>query len=425
MIKFLCGKCEKKIGVPDDYAGKLVKCPRCKQPVRVPEIELEPAEEPTPDSLGADDLLGSDYASDMEPPKFDFPLQPDAQTPAPKKPAELRCSKCLTVIPEGSEFCITCGHPAPLPAAAVKKEEPKKSGILRSIPMGKGFVTDLMSMISPMKSGTDMIVFFVLFFLHLLSNIPFFIPLYVKVVVLGLIYTYLFDVLLETANGDNHLPMFEMPETMFEVVKPFFQMIASFLYAFSPLVIWLAVGVMSVSNELDDYEDPGYDFSNIPIEQKYDDVPTGMEKEPNDQVLFDMLNEEEENFYDSYEEDESYFMGYVLLPLGIFVAGMFFWPMIVLNIVLGNVFLPNPVKVIQNIGRTIKPYLICCGIMYLTSMLIWLSIFKFTLIGLFEGSSFVLILAVISSLVGSLCIEIYAMRVLGLLYRHYEERLDW
>ena len=63
--------------------------------------------------------------------------------------------------------------------------------------------------------------------------------------------------------------------------------------------------------------------------------------------------------------------------------------------------------------------------MYLTSTLIWLSIFKFTLEGLLEGSSFILILGAISALVGSLYIEIYAMRVLGLLYRHYEERLDW
>ena len=432
MIKFHCSKCDKKIGVPPEYAGKLIKCPRCKQPARVPELELEPPEEPTPDYLGSDDLLGSDHASDMEPPKFDFPLQPDtqtppapaAQTPAPKKPTAPRCPKCLTVIPDGSEFCITCGHPAPLPAAEVKKKETKKSGILRSVPMGKGFVTDLISMISPMKSGTDMIVFFVIFFLHLLANIPFYIPLYVKVVILGMIYTYLFDLLLETANGNNHLPMFEMPETMLEVVKPFFQVIASSLYAFLPLVIWLVVGVMSVSNEMEDFDESYYDFSDIPVEQDYNDIPTGMEEEPNDPDLYDMLNEEEDIFYDSYE-DESYFVGYFLLPVGIFVAGMFFWPMIVLNIVLGDTFFPNPIKVFQNIGRTIKPYLICCGIMYLTSMLIWLSIFKFTLVGLFEGSSFILILAVISSLVGSLCIEIYAMRVLGLLYRHYEERLDW
>lgn len=37
MIKFRCGECDKKIGVPETAAGKRVKCPQCGQPARVPE----------------------------------------------------------------------------------------------------------------------------------------------------------------------------------------------------------------------------------------------------------------------------------------------------------------------------------------------------------------------------------------------------
>jgi hypothetical protein len=37
MIEFNCGKCNHKIEAPDKYAGKLAACPKCKNPVRIPE----------------------------------------------------------------------------------------------------------------------------------------------------------------------------------------------------------------------------------------------------------------------------------------------------------------------------------------------------------------------------------------------------
>ena len=36
MLKFRCGQCRQKIGVPAEYAGKRVRCPRCQQPSAVP-----------------------------------------------------------------------------------------------------------------------------------------------------------------------------------------------------------------------------------------------------------------------------------------------------------------------------------------------------------------------------------------------------
>ena len=36
MLQFRCGTCGQKIGVPEAYAGKRVRCPRCRQPARVP-----------------------------------------------------------------------------------------------------------------------------------------------------------------------------------------------------------------------------------------------------------------------------------------------------------------------------------------------------------------------------------------------------
>jgi len=37
MLKFTCSNCNHKIGAPEKYAGKRVRCPKCKAPTRVPE----------------------------------------------------------------------------------------------------------------------------------------------------------------------------------------------------------------------------------------------------------------------------------------------------------------------------------------------------------------------------------------------------
>lgn len=36
MLKFRCGRCRQKIGVPESYAGRRVRCPRCQQAATVP-----------------------------------------------------------------------------------------------------------------------------------------------------------------------------------------------------------------------------------------------------------------------------------------------------------------------------------------------------------------------------------------------------
>lgn len=48
MPKFRCEHCRQKIAAPDDYVGRRVRCPRCKQPVRVPEVVEAAAVAATP-----------------------------------------------------------------------------------------------------------------------------------------------------------------------------------------------------------------------------------------------------------------------------------------------------------------------------------------------------------------------------------------
>lgn len=44
MIKFHCPHCNQKLGVPDEYAGRRVRCSKCQQPSVVPHLEPPPAE---------------------------------------------------------------------------------------------------------------------------------------------------------------------------------------------------------------------------------------------------------------------------------------------------------------------------------------------------------------------------------------------
>ncbi len=42
MIKFRCGTCNQKLGVPDEWAGKRIRCNRCKESCLVPHPPIEP-----------------------------------------------------------------------------------------------------------------------------------------------------------------------------------------------------------------------------------------------------------------------------------------------------------------------------------------------------------------------------------------------
>ena len=37
MIKFRCANCKQKLGVPDEYAGRRIRCNKCSQPSVVPQ----------------------------------------------------------------------------------------------------------------------------------------------------------------------------------------------------------------------------------------------------------------------------------------------------------------------------------------------------------------------------------------------------
>ncbi len=65
MIKFHCPSCNQKLGVPDEYAGKRVRCTRCKEATQVPQPELPVLEEiAVAPALETGDEIGGDMSAD-------------------------------------------------------------------------------------------------------------------------------------------------------------------------------------------------------------------------------------------------------------------------------------------------------------------------------------------------------------------------
>ena len=96
MPKFRCEHCRQKIAAPDDYVCRRVRCPRCKEPVRVPErvdavvasAPTPPAAEPEPDRAPASAAISA--AAPMP--------APDICEPGPTPPP------VDTTVPSASPF---------------------------------------------------------------------------------------------------------------------------------------------------------------------------------------------------------------------------------------------------------------------------------------------------------------------------------
>ncbi len=128
MIKFRCGDCGQKMGVPEKYAGRAVKCTKCGVGVKVP--EPEPAEPP---ELDASELVPLDSADE---PFDDYDLHDSfaedggqsggmdgldalaelggdpSAPPVAATPAEGggNCGKCGAPVGPQAVICVQCGN---------------------------------------------------------------------------------------------------------------------------------------------------------------------------------------------------------------------------------------------------------------------------------------------------------------------------
>lgn len=99
-IKVAC-KCGQKFNAKDELAGKAVKCPKCKQPLRIPGGKQQPAQgkprqQPAPQAPAPMDL-GGDMAS---------LLNEEMGDGSPEK----NCPSCGRALPASSVVCLGCGY---------------------------------------------------------------------------------------------------------------------------------------------------------------------------------------------------------------------------------------------------------------------------------------------------------------------------
>ncbi len=64
IIKFRCPNCNQKIGLPPKYAGKVVRCAKCKHQLRVPQAPGKPAQPQAPEELVSAGLSGEPPGAD-------------------------------------------------------------------------------------------------------------------------------------------------------------------------------------------------------------------------------------------------------------------------------------------------------------------------------------------------------------------------
>ena len=105
MIKFKCEFCGKKIGVPDEHAGKRAKCPGCASPIRVPE--------PVMADVGADALSALEDGTGGALRSF----EPAVPSPASSVSDDVQagtgsktCPKCGAVANPSAKICVDCGY---------------------------------------------------------------------------------------------------------------------------------------------------------------------------------------------------------------------------------------------------------------------------------------------------------------------------
>ena len=88
-IAVSCSSCSKKFQAKDALAGKTVRCPKCQSPIQIPQPEQS--------SLG--DLLDEELAHATAEPAEDE-----------HAPRGTPCGQCGDLLPEGTRYCVVCGH---------------------------------------------------------------------------------------------------------------------------------------------------------------------------------------------------------------------------------------------------------------------------------------------------------------------------
>ncbi len=382
--KFFCGNCNQKLGVPHKYISEEVECTRCKLMVVVPEVALikstpkdaiveEHIEEAKPQPVESDSIWSDDMFTTHD-------VETEEQEALNQEDELDVCPRCSGVYSGQPDNCPDCGFELNLPDHLREAQGQKNS-------MGS-FWQDLVKSTAPIRSAGDLVPFIMIFLGYVYVDLMPVFNGYVlasKAMVMGYISAFYFNVILDIANGENDLPLVDVSEIWDSLIRPFLLFIVSYLYAYAPAVIYLV-----------------FEFFNI--------------------VSGQPLLEEDNNILAR--------MGTIFLVM--IAAGVFAWPMIILTIALGDSFIIKPHLVIISIGRMFLPYLacvvflgVCTGLLYLASDMTTAQATEEMPQGMFGAMSGGYIVAVLLLNLTIASGQIFTMKSIGLLYRHYGDRMDW
>lgn len=387
MIKFRCDGCHKKMGVPDDYAGKRVRCPQCHKTVIVPSAAPATQTQTAADSpvrssgdhsvpLEAIELLSPQdeenrlvWTDDLlKPTSRPIPAPTSLHVVPPPIPSVRKCPKCGTEVTGTANLCGICGCYVGGGNRTVTESDQKPK---------RTFFQDLFYLLSPIHSVGDAIKLFFLIIITIIMNLTVFFASFILIsgimVICGYWCAYMFSIVVETAGGDDELPEFPGVLSFWEdILHPLLLWIASFIYAFLPMI------VMAVYYEINGLNSGTPTFG------------------PQEKAIV----------------------------FGLSLLGLFFWPMILLGLSLGeSLSSVRPDFVLRSIANTFLPYLICC-LCLCGCFLLWN--FSHSAMAHTHGGTLGGWIAFsIAGKTGGLCLWIYAMRTMGLLYRHYQHKLVW
>ncbi len=132
VIRFECSGCKRKLKVSQKHAGRQVKCPKCGVPIAVPRLTDEKILRASSTGSTISDELLESYAG-----TGDFPEQAEKTPPPVQQEGSLkfqptventsgsvRCSSCGAVHSAGRKFCTLCGQSLTAGASDSSKQAP-------------------------------------------------------------------------------------------------------------------------------------------------------------------------------------------------------------------------------------------------------------------------------------------------------------
>ncbi len=386
-IDFICEQCGRKMRAPDGTGGRKASCPICGQ------TQLIPGELPSP-------------SVELEP-----PASPAPGLRGQNAPADLRTHR-----------------------------RPVMSGI--SGPE-RSFAADVaLSFKLPFK-GAGLFLWIMIGLIHLIL-----VPLGAMVLfgdplamlgffsLCGWLCSCYFAIILETCSGKDDLPTMGLSGGLWDdVFAPLLKFMGSLSVVMLPLIVW-NVAVSAANPEVEEPPiDPSAMLPFSPDAQRFNDPtmqqflqddpfsagageipnPYAAPPEPEPEMIIDL---------------ESISVVSILASLGLYLLGLFLWPMMILTVVINGLFaaVGKIPEQLASIFKALPQYLSICGMLLGVGLIAVLSTVGVTILLGMLGESHKIMASILTGVLPSLILSyfiIIAMRIIGLFYRHYKTRFAW